>query len=145
MMLFSTPIFFALASAFFAALVAICAKMGLQGVDSTYATMLRSIIMAIMLVGFTIVTGKISRTSFETISLYDLWWIFLSGLAGSASWLCYFYALQKGTAGTVAAIDRLSMVFIIILAAIVLHESFTLNKIFGACMMVFGAVLITVS
>lgn len=133
--------FFALLSAIFAALTAIFGKIGVSGVDSNVATAARSIIMAVAIVGLVMTEGNIGKI-FQ-ISSGTTIFIVLSALAGAASWLAYFKALQLGEASQVAPIDRLSLVLTIVLAAIILGEKLTALKVFGAVLMVIGAILIT--
>ena len=114
---------FALLSAVFAALTSILAKVGINGVNSNLATAIRTVVVVIMAWGMVFLTkgqsgiGAISKKS----------WIFLilSGLATGASWLCYYRALQMGSASKVVPIDKLSVVITLILAFIFLHEDFT--------------------
>ena len=132
---------YALLAAFFAALVAIFGKVGVREVDATLATAVRAVIMAAFLVTAAVALGKtgglggISRRSFV--------FIVLSGAAGAASWLCYFIALREGPATGVAALDRLSVVIVFILAVVFLGEAFTPKAAFGAALVVTGAILLT--
>lgn len=130
-------IIYALLSAVFAALVAIFGKIGLKNIDSTLATTVRSVIMAVFLV---IVSLSLKKTTLlNTIEGKALLFIFLSGIAGAMSWLFYFYAIKEGSASTASAIDRLSIVFVFILAVLFLGEKFTWNAAFGAILIVLGA------
>ncbi len=134
-------IIYALLSAVFAALVAIFGKVGLKNIDSTLATTVRSVIMAVFLV---LVSLSLKKTSLlRTIEGKALLFIFLSGIAGALSWLFYFYAIQKGQASTASAIDRLSIVFVFILAIIFLGEKFTWSAAFGAVLIVLGALFMS--
>jgi len=110
----------ALLSAVFAALTAIFAKIGLEGVDSDLATLIRTFVILIVLVGFVYFTGKYSNP-FE---LHSKTWIFLvlSGLATGASWVCYFRALKVGDASKVAPIDKLSLLLVALFAVLFLGE-----------------------
>ena len=134
---------YAFLSAIAAALVAIFAKMGLKNIDSTLATTIRSIIMA----GFLFLTAlslkKFQGFSFSSFNQKEWLLIVLAGIAGAISWLFYFYALKEGMVGKVAAIDRLSLVFVIILAALFLGEKLTWQTSIGAIIMAFGAIFIT--
>ncbi|PJA47450.1 EamA family transporter [Candidatus Uhrbacteria bacterium CG_4_9_14_3_um_filter_36_7] len=130
-------------SAIAAALVAILAKMGLKNIDSTLATTVRSVIMAGFLVLTALSLKKFQGFSFSSFSQKEWLLIILAGIAGAISWLFYFYALKDGAASKVAAIDRLSLVFVIFLAAIFLGEKLTWQTSVGAIIMVFGAILIT--
>jgi transporter family protein len=117
----------AVLDAFFAALATIFAKIGLQNVDSMTATALRSIVMMFFAVGMMLAfrgTGFISSiTSREAV------YIILSGIAGGASWILYFLALQKGETTPVSLVDKSSLAFVVLLSVLVLHEELTLKKI----------------
>lgn len=133
---------FALLSAFFAALVTIVGKLGLKGVDTTLATTIRSIIMSVSLAIFTLGFRFSSLKSLSHISIKDYYIIGLSGLFGAASWLCYFFALKSGISSHVAAVDRLSMLFIIVLAAVFLNEALTWKTMLGGLLILGGTILI---
>ncbi len=135
---------YAFLSAIMAALVAIFAKLGLKDVDSTLATTVRAIIMAGFLVIVSFLLKKFQGFSVGTFSSRDWLLIALSGVAGALSWLFYFFALKYGLASRVAAIDRLSIVFVIILAALFLGETFGWKTGLGAILMAMGAILITI-
>ena len=126
-------------SAGFAALVAIFGKIGLKEVDSTIATTVRSVVMAAFLIITSFAIGKVGLL--KTINGKVLTYIILSGVAGALSWLFYFYALKTGPATGVVALDRLSIVFVVVLAAIFLGEGITLKSGIGAALMVGGALL----
>ena len=129
----------ALASSFFAALTSILAKVGIEGVNSNLATAVRTSVVLLMSWGMVFITnaqgglGDISRRS----------WLFLilSGLATGASWLCYYKALQVGEASKVVPIDKLSVVITMVLAALILHEQFTLKSILGCGLIAAGTLL----
>lgn len=135
-------IFFALLSAFFAALVAIFGKIGIQQVDSTLATTVRSIVMAIFLVIVSVVFGKASLLG--TIDRKALFYIIVSGVAGALSWLCYFVALRGGPATPVAALDRTSVVFVLLLSVIFLSEQLTWRSGLGAFFVALGASIMVI-
>lgn len=128
--------FFALGSAVFAALTSILAKVGIEGVNSTLATAIRTIVVLAMSWGMVFLThaqggiGEISRRS----------WLFLilSGLATGGSWLCYYYALQVGDASKVVPVDKLSVVITLALAFIFLHEPFTTKSLIGCVLITAG-------
>ena len=134
---------FSLLSAVTAAFVAIFGKIGLEEVDPTVATIVRSAIMfgVVFIIG--LFTNKLSAVA--TISRRNLFYILLSGVAGGLSWIFYFIALRVGRASMVAPIDRLSMVFVIILAALILGEKITASIAAGTALMVIGAILIALS
>lgn len=130
---------FAVGSAVFAALTSILAKIGIEGVNSTLATAVRTLVvvgMAWLMVLVTGTQGEISQISQKS-------WIFLilSGLATGASWLCYYRALQMGEASKVVPIDKLSVVITLILAAVLLHEQFTLKSAIGAILVTAGTLI----
>jgi transporter family protein len=130
----------ALLSAGFAGLTAVLAKMGVTGVNSNLATAIRTVVILFFTWGIALATNKPS----------DLWhlprraWLFLalSGLATGLSWLCYFRALQLGEASRVAPVDKLSVVFAIALAAIILHERLTWHQFAGGALIVSGAIVL---
>lgn len=136
-------ILYAFLSAITAAFVAIFAKLGLQNIDSTLATTIRSIIMAGFLILTSLFLKKFKGFSFGTFGSREWVLIILSGIAGALSWLFYFFALKYGFASKVAAIDRLSIVFVIILAVLFLGESFGWKSALGAIFMALGAILIS--
>ncbi|MFO1434201.1 MAG: EamA family transporter [Candidatus Competibacteraceae bacterium] len=112
--------FWALLSAVFAALTAIFAKIGLEGVDSDLATLVRTLIIMGVLAGFVYFTGKWSNP----LLLSSRTWLFLvlSGLATGASWVCYFRALKIGDASKVAPVDKFSLVLVAVFAFLFLGE-----------------------
>lgn len=129
-------IILALASAIFAALTSILAKIGIDGVNSNLATALRTVVVVIMAWGMVFLTdaqGTIADISKKS-------WIFLtlSGLATGASWLCYYKALQIGEASKVVPIDKLSVLFTLVLAFVFLHEAFTLKSLIGCILITAG-------
>lgn len=134
-------IIFAILSAIFAALVAIFGKIGIQNIDSVLATTLRSLMMFLFLVVISLLLGKVSFLS--TIDKKALIFIALSGIAGAISWLFYFFALKGGLASSVAAIDRLSVVFVVFLAFLFLGEKLSAQSILGAVFIAGGAILLT--
>jgi transporter family protein len=131
---------FALLSAITAALVAIFGKMGLRGVDSITASGVRAGIMFAVILILMLFTGKLQIVA--ALDAKSLFHIFLGGLAGAASWMFYFLALQYGKASQVAPIDRLSVVFVVILAALFLAEKITWQIAVGVALMTAGAIII---
>jgi transporter family protein len=131
--------YWAVLSAVFAALTAIFAKVGIQGVDSDLATLVRTAIIIVVLSIFIWVTGKWSNP----LALPSKTWIFLSlsGLATGASWVCYFRALQIGDASKVAPVDKLSLVLVAVFAFTFLGERPSLREWAGIAM-VAGGVLV---
>ena len=128
-----------LLSAGFAALVSIFAKVGLQGIDTTVATTVRAVIMAGFLVIVALSLGKLSFGSLPQGK--ELLFIILSGIAGALSWLAMFAALKVGPAPGVAALDRLSVVFVLVFSILFLGTQFTWKAAAGAGLIVLGALL----
>jgi transporter family protein len=131
---------YALLSAVFAALVAIFGKLGLKNIDSTLATTIRSVVMAVFLIITAFSLGKFNFLN--TIDNKALIFIILSGVSGAISWLFYFLAIKLGPVTAVAAIDRTSIVFVFVLSVLFLSESLTVLKSIGAISIVIGAILI---
>ncbi len=131
---------YALISAFFAALTAILAKIGIKNVNSNVATAIRTIVILIFAWGIVFAQG--TAKTIPSISKFSLLFLVLSGLATGASWLFYFKALQLGNASQVAPIDKLSLVLTVILSAVILKEHLSLAVIAGAVLMTAGALLI---
>lgn len=134
---------FAFLSALAASLVAVFGKLGLKSLDSTLATTVRSLIMAGFLVVVSLFLGKWNNFNFNSLSSKDWILIALSGVAGALSWLFYFFALKTGDATKVVAIDRLSIVLVVLLAAVFLGEALGWKSVLGAILMVAGAILIS--
>jgi len=137
----STPWFYwAILSAVFAALTAIFAKIGIQGVNSDLATLMRTAIVILVLSAFVWFTGKWSNP----LTLSSKTWIFLtlSGLATGASWVCYFRALQIGDASKVAPIDKLSLVLVAVFAFVFLGERPSLREWTGIVMVASGVLIL---
>ena len=135
-------VIYAILSAVFAALVAIFGKIGINHVDSTLATAVRAIVMAIFLVIVTLSLGKYHLLS--SINNRALLFIVLSGIAGAISWIFYFIALKNGPASGVAALDRLSVVFVLILAVLFLSQHLTWKAGIGAILLTAGAILMSI-
>jgi len=132
----------AILSAFFAALVSILAKIGLQGVDSTVATAMRAIVMTFFTVIFAISTGKgpqLTQSSSKHVGF-----IILSGIAGALSWLFYFAALRLADASKVAPVDRASVLIVMVLAALFLGERITLKTAVAGVFVFVGLLLFAV-
>lgn len=133
---------FALLSAVFAALTSILAKVGIDNVNSNLATAIRTVVVVAMswlMVFLTNAQGGISQISAKS-------WVFLilSGLATGASWLCYYKALQLGSVSKVVPVDKLSVVFTLVLAFIFLHETFTLKSFIGCLLIGAGTILMVI-
>lgn len=136
-------ILYAFLSALTAALVAIFGKLGVKDVDPTLATTIRSVIMAIFLVVVALSLHKFEGFTMSSLGGKAWMYIILAGIAGALSWLFYFVALKSGAASSVVAIDRLSVVFVILLAALFLGEALTWQSMLGGMLIVLGAILIT--
>ncbi len=132
----------AVLSAFFAALVSIFAKIGLQDVDSTVATAVRAIVMMLFIVIFVMSIGKGSQLTQFTSK--DMGFIILSGIAGALSWLFYFAALKLADASKVAPVDRASILFVMVLSALFLSEKITLKTATAAILIFIGILLLAV-
>jgi transporter family protein len=130
-----------LLSALFAALTAICAKVGVQGIDSNLATAIRTTV--ILFVGWVLAFATTDLGAITGLSRRTWLFLVLSGLATGLSWACYFRALQMGEASRVAPVDKLSVVFAILLAAIFLNERLTWHHWIGGALIVAGATLLS--
>ncbi len=130
----------ALGSAAFAALTAVLAKVGVAGVNSNLATAIRTGVILLFSVVLVWTTGEAREVS----ALAPRTWVFLvlSGLATGLSWLCYFRALQLGEASQVAPVDKLSVVFVLVLAAVFLGEKLTWHQWLGGGLILTGAIVI---
>jgi bacterial/archaeal transporter family protein len=132
----------ALLSALFAAFTAIFAKIGIQGVDSDLATLVRTVIITCVLSGFIWVTGKWSNP----LELSAKTWLFLglSGISTGISWVCYFRALQIGDASKVAPVDKLSLVLVAIFAFAFLGERLSVVEWIGVGLVSIGVLVLTI-
>ncbi len=129
----------ALLSAVFAALTSILAKIGIDGVNSNLATAIRTVVVVVMAWGMVFLTN--AQSGIFEISKKSWLFLILSGLATGASWLCYYNALQLGSASKVVPIDKLSVVITLILAFLFLHEQFTTKSIIGCALIGLGTLL----
>jgi len=137
---------YALISAVAASLVAIFGKVGLSGdngIDSTVATTIRSLVMTGFLVGVLVISGL--STKALQVRGWPLFWIAVSGIAGAVSWLFYFKAIQIGSISKIAPIDKLSMPLAVILAVIILNEKYSRVNWLGLLLIVIGAFFASVS
>jgi transporter family protein len=134
--------YFAVLSAIFAALTAVFAKIGIKGVDSDLATLVRTAIIMVVLSGFIWFAGKWSNP----FALPSKTWLFLglSGLATGASWVCYFRALQAGSASKVAPVDKLSVILVAVFAFAFLGERPLPREWLGIAMVAGGVLLLAV-
>ena len=128
----------ALLSAVFAALTAILAKVGVDSVNGTLATAIRTTVVLVMAWGMVFLTQR----GISTIARKSWIFLILSGVATGASWLCYYHALKLGRVNQVAPIDKLSVVFTLVFAAIFLHEGLTLKTGLACALIVSGVLLL---
>ncbi|WP_174866050.1 EamA family transporter [Pectobacterium polaris] len=138
----SSWLIYALLSAVCAAMVAIFGKIGLQNLDANTATAIRAVIMALFLVGVVVAQGKLALVGEVVANKKALLFIVLSGVAGALSWLFYFVALKNGNVVQVAPIDKLSVVFAVVLAVILLGEKISLVAGAGVALISVGALLV---
>lgn len=135
--------FWAFLAAVFAAMTAIFAKVGVSDINSNFATLLRTFVVAAMLVLLVAITGEYKNTA--SLSAKTILFLVLSGLATGASWLCYFKALQLGKASQVAPVDKLSVVLVAVLGALLLGERLSFLGWSGVLLIAAGAVLVALS
>lgn len=131
-----------LLSAFFAALTAILAKKGVAGVDSNLATAVRTVVVLIFAWGVAWLANDNPAGALAAFSKKTWVFLALSGVATGLSWLCYFRALQLGPASKVAPVDKLSVVFVLVLSVLVLGEAFTWKACVGGALIAAGAVVL---
>lgn len=134
--------FWAALSACFAALTAIFAKVGIQGVDSDFATLIRTVIIVFVLAAFVVYAGKWSDP--RALSARTLTFLSLSALATGASWVCYFRALQVGEASKVAPVDKFSLVLVALFAFAFLGERPSLREWIGIALVACGVLVLAV-
>jgi len=132
----------ALLSAFFAGITAVLAKVGVTGVDSNLATAVRTTVILVFAWAVFFATAPLRHL----VQLTSRNWLFLvlSGFATGLSWLCYFRALQLGEASRVAPVDKLSVVFAIAFAALILREHLGWQQWLGGALIVMGAMALTI-
>ncbi|MBE8715282.1 EamA family transporter [Sphingobacterium hungaricum] len=135
-------IFYALLSAFFAALTAIFAKIGVANINSNLATGIRTIVILLMV--WCIILTKGEAKNIQAIPKQTLLFLVISGLATGFSWLFYFKALQAGNVSQVAAIDKLSVAFVIVISVFLLNEPLTLKTALGAGLIILGSVVLAI-
>jgi transporter family protein len=133
--------FWALLSAVFAALTAIFAKIGVENINSDFATLIRTVIIVVVLAAIVVGTGQIQ--SLDTISTRTYVFLTLSALATGASWLCYFRALKMGDAARVAPVDKLSVVMVAVFGVVFLGEKLSGSNWLGILFIGLGVVLLT--
>jgi transporter family protein len=135
-----TWLVWSLLSAVFAACTAILAKKGVAGIDANMATAVRTSVVVVF--AWLLALATRSGAPFQHFTPKTWLYLVLSGMATGLSWLCYFHALQKGEASRVAPIDKLSVVFVILAAAVFLGERLTWGKSVGVILIAAGAIAI---
>lgn len=130
---------YAVLAAVFAALTSILAKMGISGVESNLGTAIRTAVVLLMAWGIVLARGK--QKQLRAINKKELLFIGLSGIATGASWLCYYYAIQKGDVSVVVPIDKLSIIVTVIFSYFVFKEKLSKKAFLGLLMMVTGTLL----
>src|SRR6478672_1181758 len=133
---------YALLSAFFAALTAIFAKIGIKGVDTDLATGIRTIVILVVAWVIAFVRGGVS--TINTLTTQNITFIVLSGLATGLSWVFYFKALQMGKVAQVASVDKLSVALAIVLSMVFLGETLTWKTALGAGMIIAGTLVLII-
>lgn len=133
---------FAILSSIFAALTSILAKVGIEGVNSTLATAIRTVVVLIMAWGMVFLTN--TQSGIAEIGRKSWIFLILSGAATGASWLCYYRALQLGEASKVVPVDKLSVVITLVLAFLFLHETFTVKSLLGCVLIGAGTILMVI-
>lgn len=131
---------YALLSAFFAALTAVFAKVGIKGVDSDLATAIRTVV--ILVIAWSIAFVKGSAATITTLSKQNLLFLGLSGIATGLSWVFYFKALQIGKVSQVAPVDKLSVALAIVMSVLFLGEALTLKNAIGAVLIIAGTLIL---
>ena len=136
-------LYWSLLSALFAAATAVLAKIGVTGIDSNLATAIRTSV--ILIFTWLIAFSTVGVLSVEKLPARTWLFLILSGIATGLSWLCYFRALQLGPASRVAPVDKLSVVFVLLLAAGFLGERLTMAKLAGGLLIAAGAVVLAIA
>ena len=129
----------AIGSAVFAALTSILAKIGIDGVDSTLATAIRTVVVVLLSWAMVFITN--TQNGIFAISKKSWIFLILSGLATGLSWLCYYKAIQMGSVSKVVPIDKMSTVLSIILAVVILHEQLTIKTVIGCILLTAGTLV----
>jgi transporter family protein len=131
---------YAVLSALFAALTAVLAKVGIKGISGNTATAIRTGVVLLMAWGIVLFSGQMKEV--RELSKTNLVFLVLSGLATGFSWIFYFKALETGNVSKVAPIDKLSIVFAMMLSFIFLHEAIDMKTILGGLLIVAGAIVL---
>ncbi|GHV60942.1 membrane protein [Bacteroidia bacterium] len=134
--------YYALLSALFAALTAILAKVGVKGISGNVATAVRTAVVLCLAWGIVILSGQLKEV--KELSKTNLLFLLLSGIATGLSWIFYFKALETGEVSKVAPIDKLSVVFVMLLSFLFLHETMDMKTIIGGVLIAVGAIVLVV-
>ena len=132
--------YYALLSAFFAALTAILAKVGVKGINGNLATAVRTSVVLLLAWGIVLFSGHLKGV--KELSKTNLIFLILSGLATGLSWIFYFKALETGDVSKVAPIDKLSVVFVMVLSFFLLKEQMDIKTIAGGLLITAGAIVL---
>ncbi len=132
--------YYALLSAFFAALTAILAKLGVKGISGNVATAVRTLVVLIMAWGIVLIGGQMKEV--RELSKSNIWFLILSGVATGLSWIFYFKALETGDVSKVAPIDKLSVAIAIVLSIVLLKEPADPKVLIGGALIVAGTIVI---
>ena len=132
--------YYAILSALFAALTAILAKVGVRGISGNVATAVRTFVVLVMAWGIVLIGGQLKEV--RDLSKNNILFLVLSGIATGLSWICYFKALETGDVSKVAPIDKLSVVFAMLLAFVFLKEPADLKVIAGGALIALGTIVI---
>ena len=132
--------YYAILSALFAALTAILAKVGVRGISGNVATAVRTFVVLIMAWGIVMIGGQLKEV--RDLSKNNIIFLILSGIATGLSWICYFKALETGDVSKVAPIDKLSVVFAMLLAFVFLKEPADPKVIAGGLLIALGTIVI---
>ena len=135
-------IFWAVLASLFAALTGLLAKLGVDGIDSNLATLLRTVVVLVALGSMLLLTGQLQASKLGELPRNSLLALGLSGLATGASWLCYFKALQFGPIARVVSIDKLSVVLVAIFGVFLLGEQLGWRGWLGVALIGVGGVLV---
>ncbi|NDU86528.1 MAG: EamA family transporter [Ferrovum sp.] len=134
---------FAFGSAFFAGLTALFAKLGVSGINSNFATFIRTLVILGVTAGILSLRGEWQR--FSSVTVHTWIFLLLSGLATGLSWLCYFRALQLGPLSRVAPLDKLSIVFALAFGFLFLREALNWQALVGVTLIVSGSLVLLLS
>ena len=133
---------YAIGSAVFAALTTILAKVGITGVESNLGTAIRTVVVLVMAWIIVLIRGK--QKALKTLDKKELRFIASSGLATGGSWLCYYYAIQKGIVSVVVPIDKMSIVITIVFSYYVFKEKLGRKAFVGLLLMVVGTLAMAI-